>query len=144
LPVENYFKIKSVDTVLTPANRFFNLVEVNVDVDEIIEISSDVCFELQDSFTGMDPLLYIETKDTATSTKLLVSATKFVDSAAASGAIRCGTVSWKGAIVEDGTISVWVRGNSVEDGNITVLANVSNVSYKIWEDGYTSPDDDSA
>jgi len=144
LPVENYFKIESVDTVLISNNAYFNLVEVNVVVDEIIEISSDVCFELQDSFTGMDPLLFIEAKDTATSTKFVVSSTLFVDSAAASKAIRCGTVSWKGAIVEDGTISVWVRGNSVEDGNITVLANVSNVSYKIWEDGYASPSDTNA
>ena len=51
----------------------------------------------------MDPLLYIASRpDTKTISNLAV--TKFEDSAAASGAIRCGTVSWKGAIVEDGNI----------------------------------------
>jgi len=59
LPVENYYKVESFDRVLA-VNQFSSLVTVDVDAGEIIEISSEACFELQDSFTGMDPLLYVQ------------------------------------------------------------------------------------
>ena len=143
LPVENYFKVETGDRVLAQ-NAFYNLVTVAVTTGEIVEISSEACFELQATFTGMDPLLYIIFKDDATSTNDNVSFKRFTDSAAPSEAIRCGSVSWKGAIAEDGTIAVWVRGNSVEDGNVTMKNKFSNAGYKIWEAGYTSPSDSAA
>ena len=122
-------------------NEFYNLVTVDVVVGEVIEISSEVCFELEDTFTGMDPLLYIIFKDTATSTEDNVSATTFTDSNAASLTVKCGTVSYRSSITEDGTIEVWVRGNKVEDGNVTLKSRFSNVGYKIWVPGYTTPND---
>ena len=85
--------------------------------------------------------MFVEFIDNSTSTKVVVAFTPFFDPAAAALSISCATTNWKGEIDEDGEIAVWVRGNGSEDGNVTMRNKETHSSYKIWEAGYTSPDD---
>lgn len=132
LPIESYYNVRQTELEV-PNSAFRGLVQVDVDEGQTIEISADVCMRKDSGNLGNDARAYIEYDNSR-----VVVLAEFDNEKTRDGDTNCVSLQWKDTVLADTSVKVVVRGSVSEPDSIYILANQTSISYKIWDEDYTT------